>query len=206
MNSIVNLLFKRSDRNGDNLYKLNENEINRIDSLTKNLKKGISKETLEKIKKAKEPTWIAITPWSDCSKTCGGGKSYLQRICIVPKTSKKHCSGERIIRKDCNLSPCEVTNKNYSNFNNTENSKNSTILYSNRNSIKEISISKSPINKIPPLSKKLLRYERCIIKEGDLALFINDGYLKGTKIPVRVILNNRTLTVYSSDVGKIKFF
>jgi hypothetical protein len=35
-----------------------------------------------------------------------------------------------------------------------------------------------------------------------MALLITDGNLKGAKIPVRVVLNNSTLTIYSSDVIK----
>jgi len=50
-----------------------------------------------------------------------------------------------------------------------------------------------------PVSKRPLRYEKCVIKDGDLALLIIDGNLKGAKIPVRVVLNNRTITIYSSD-------
>lgn len=55
----------------------------------------------------KNITWVAITPWSTCSKSCGGGKSYLQRICILPKDSKQQCEGEKVLIKDCNLQPCD---------------------------------------------------------------------------------------------------
>jgi len=202
MNSLVRLLQKyNGDKTND---KQSDREKNKINSMMHNLRKGISKETLEKIKKAKEPTWIAITPWSECSKLCGGGKSYLQRICIVPKNSNEHCDGERILTKDCNLQPCETNDMIFD-----SKQKNNTVIFNNNTNsaqpsmVNELSVIKSPIVKILPISKKPIRYERCLIKEGDLALYINDGYLKGTKIPVRVILNNSTLTVYSSDVSFI---
>ena len=54
---------------------------------------------------------MAITPWSECSKSCGGGKSYLQRICILPKNSNKTCEGEKVLIKDCNMLPCEEINQ-----------------------------------------------------------------------------------------------
>jgi hypothetical protein len=199
MNSLVKILQDEPNKTFKKEKSL-ENENIKINSLMHNLRKGISKETLEKIKKAKEPTWIAITQWSECSKTCGGGKSYLQRICIVPKNSKEHCEGNRIVFRECNTIPCDgnqdivnVSANNTYNFNNT--------MSISGNNIKEISVTKSPKKTL--ISKKTIKYERCMIKEGDLILFINDGDLKGTKIPVRVVLNNSTLNAYSSDVINI---
>ena len=168
----------------------------------KDLKKGMSKETIEKIKKAKEPTWVAITPWSDCSRKCGGGKSYLQRICIVPKNSDNHCEGERIVTKECNLEPCDNHMNLLNSKGNSTNFRNETNPIDNLNYKKsnEVNIINTPEIKFMPISKRSLRYERCTMKEGDLAIYINDGYMKGSKIPARVLLNSRTLTVYSSDV------
>ena len=62
--------------------------------------------------KKKDLTWVAITPWSECSQKCGGGKSYLQRICILPKSSNKTCKGEKMLSKDCNMMPCESMMEN----------------------------------------------------------------------------------------------
>jgi hypothetical protein len=62
------------------------------------------------------------------------------------------------------------------------------------------SSSLQPIVKMMKVSRKPLRYEKCILKEGDLALLVTDGNLSGAKIPTRVLLTNETLTVYSSDV------
>ena len=175
---------------------------NKVDSVVKDLKKGISKEALEKIKKAKEPTWVAITPWSDCTRKCDGGKSYLQRICIVPKNLESHCEGERIVTKECNLEPCDGNLLNINTKGNFTNFRNDTAAI-NKN-VNEIKIINTPEIKFMPISERPLRYERCVMKEGDLAIYINDGYMKGSKIPARVLLNNRTLTVYSSDVNNYK--
>lgn len=201
MNSLVKLLQKEAFTTNKFDKATSDRENQKINSMMQNLRKGISKETLEKIKKAKEPTWIAITPWSECSKPCGGGKSYLQRICIVPKFSKEHCDGNRIINKECNVHSCnENEEKLNSSLIKNKKIKNTNSISSNN--FIESSAAKKQNIKLNSKGKKLIRYERCFIKEGDLALFINEGYLKGTKIPVRVILNNSTLNVYSSDVIK----
>ena len=46
--------------------------------------------------------WNVIQSWSQCTLKCGGGKSFLQRICVSPKNGGKNCEGESIISKDCN--------------------------------------------------------------------------------------------------------
>lgn len=156
--------------------------------------------------------WIAIAPWSECTKQCGGGSSYLKRICIMPEelemrgreiinpqssnikydeTLRKTslCSGEPLLTKECNLNPCLVSAGNQGKVN---------------KNIAEVETSgeeilKDPQIKFIPASSKHLRYEKCVIKEGDLALMLESGNLKGAKIPVRVLLNPETLSVYSSD-------
>lgn len=213
MNSIVKLIKKNREKTSINNAKdkethqnpsdsISKNQLNHINTVMNNLRKGISKETLEKIKNAKQPTWIAITQWSQCSKPCGGGKTHLQRICIVPKDSKGHCEGDRIIARECNTHSCfSGQEKNitttYNNNNNTTGNKNLE-----DNDILNIEIKKEH-NFLENLNNKEIsknKYKRCVIKEGDLSIYINDGYLKGKKIPVRVVLNNSSLIVYSSDV------
>jgi hypothetical protein len=144
-------------------------------------------------------TWVAMGPWSNCSKPCGGGKSYLQRLCIIPKGRNETCEGERILTRDCNMHPCNDTRDNKLDFSRSDNF---TVDY---NMLPKASPKTTlPINSpnkinILPVSRKPYRYEKCIMKEGDLALFIDEGVMKGARIPVRVILNNKTLTVYSND-------
>jgi hypothetical protein len=160
---------------------------NNMRNVINNLKQGISNETLAEIRKSKKVTWVPITSWSECSKPCGGGKSYLQRLCVLPHESKEKCEGERILTKDCNLQACDgvMPEDELLKLKNVAFPKNSTSV--------------PHVMKYLPISRRPLRYERCLIKEGDLALFIEEGSIKGAKIPVRVILNNRTLTAYSND-------
>ena len=189
MNTIVKLLQKKNSKTSNNNQQTNKITHNyELKSIVNDLKKGISKENLIRIKNAKEPTWIALSSWSECSKLCGKGKSFLQRICIVPKNSKEHCEGDRIITEDCNLNPCE-NDENYHKGNK-----------GNKGNFTNIE------NKIFDNIENPQKYEPCKIKEVDLALYLNDGYLKGTKIPVRIILNKNTLTVYSSDVRIIYLY
>jgi hypothetical protein len=183
MNTIFKLLSK-DKKSSDEIA-----EENNFKNILSSMRRGINKETLAEIKKNKKVTWVPITTWSECSKPCGGGKSYLQRLCVLPSNSKEKCVGERILSKECNLNPCENTLTETELLKLQERNKNSTLN----------STLSHPVFKFMPVSRRPLRYERCTIKEGDLAIYIEEGSIKGSKIPVRVILNNRTLTAYSND-------
>ena len=66
----------------------------------------------EKAKKAGDLIdgyWIVLQEWSQCTLKCGGGKSYLQRMCVPPKEGGKPCVGEAVLSKDCNKQPCPGT-------------------------------------------------------------------------------------------------
>jgi hypothetical protein len=183
MNTIFKLLAK-DKKSSDEIL-----EENNFKNILSSMRRGINNETLAEIKKKKKVTWVPITTWSDCSKPCGGGKSYLQRLCVLPSHSKEKCVGERILSKECNLNPCE----------NTVTETELLILQGRNNNSTLNSTINHPVFKFMPVSRRPLRYERCTIKEGDLAIYIEEGSIKGSKIPVRVILNNRTLTAYSND-------
>ena len=50
-----------------------------------------------------------------------------------------------------------------------------------------------------PISNRPQRYEICIVKEGDLNIKVDLPDFEGRpEFPVRVILNNRTLTVFTT--------
>lgn len=54
--------------------------------------------------------------------------------------------------------------------------------------------------RVVPISNRFQRFEMCIIKEGDL--LIQMPYTKGghfLELPVRVILNNRTISIFSTS-------
>ena len=125
-------------------------EENNVKKIMEKMKKDVTKTAEIKTKifveNPKNITWIAIAPWSECSKKCGGGKSYLQRLCILHRnyTGSSKCEGDRILIKDCNMQACkdasimDINNKHVANTH--ENSK-------------------SPIFKMVPVSNRPLRYE-----------------------------------------------
>lgn len=58
------------------------------------------------------------------------------------------------------------------------------------------------------VSKRPQREEPCVIKESDLELLRDDlvGFSKPPKLPVRVIMNNSTISIFESDnFGDILF-
>jgi hypothetical protein len=52
--------------------------------------------------------WVIVKDWSQCSVKCGGGISVLQRYCVPPIGNGKPCEGEGILKKECNLTPCNL--------------------------------------------------------------------------------------------------
>ena len=148
------------------------NKLNRNDS---------GAHTLNHNKTNTNVTWAPITKWSECTKSCGGGKSYLQRLCIIPQDVTEKCEGENVLERTCNLEPCDTFIQEMAKCEN--------------NTIPK----PGPEINVIPVNKRPYRFEKCKLKEGDLALYIDEGTIKGAKIPVRVILNKHTLTAYAND-------
>jgi len=142
--------------------------------------------------------WVILQNWSQCTLKCGGGRSYLHRICFPPKNGGKDCIGDAIISKPCNINPCpNIIRPDILFRNNTETLK--------------------PIMKTMPISSRPLRYSKCVIKESDLIytknyqeekenkkLISNYGVedfdeMQNLKIPVRIIMNNRTITIFTGE-------
>ena len=136
--------------------------------------------------------WNVIQSWSQCTLKCGGGKSFLQRLCVPPKNGGRNCEGESIISKDCNKKPCP-----------DEKSGNKTCT--------EVL---KPIIKVMEFSHRPQRYTKCVLKEGDMLLSKPENTQFDTtpvnpldkaklitylKFPVRLIMNNRTLTVFQGE-------
>ena len=151
--------------------------------------------------KAKKPGdlvdgyWIVLQEWSQCTLKCGGGKSYLQRMCVPPKEGGKPCVGDAVLSKDCNKQPCP-----------------GAVSAGGKGNTTEQKINK-PIVKIMPFSSKPQRYTKCVIKESDMMYTKQMGKKDSTnvnvpankdsvdtiQVPVRVIMNNRTLTIYAGE-------
>ncbi len=138
--------------------------------------------------------WLTLQDWSQCTLKCGGGKSYLQRMCVPPKNGGKPCEGKAIIERDCNKQPCpKIEATKMKNTNNTQTLK--------------------AIVKIMPFSTRPQRYTKCVIKEGDM-MYTKDlnekdqltshmgqkpTDMEKVQVPVRVVLNNRTVTLFAGE-------
>jgi hypothetical protein len=179
------ILTSKADEKGPNaddfLKSLAGKNLTKELNATKNGKKGFANNATDpKI----DGYWVKLQGWSSCSLKCGpGGTQSFQRQCIPPKNGGKPCQGEPVLTKPCNEQvPCPSTKKAI------------------EPSPQEKEASK-PIIKVMPFSNRFIKYTKCIIKETD-ALIVSNGENMGAKgntievnIPVRIIMNNSTLTV-----------
>ena len=128
--------------------------------------------------------WVVLQDWSQCSQACGGGKQFLQRMCVPPQNGGENCEGEPLLVKECNTNPCPNVIASE-----TETSANPTTI------------------KMQKLSSRPLRFETCVIREGDLDLGLEgQGFAMMPKFPVRVILNNKTLSIFTMPVCNSLYF
>jgi hypothetical protein len=129
--------------------------------------------------------WILLQDWTQCTLACGGGWHYQQWMCVPPKAGGADCVGDQIRRRPCNVQPCppalDVMLK-----------KNPLLIH------KEIV--RKPIVNVGKFSARPQRYSKCLIKENDAYLTEFDPKDNiSKKIPVRVVMNNKTLSVYQDD-------
>lgn len=52
-------------------------------------------------------SWSSWGPWGACSRTCGGGVQFAQRLCNnpAPRNNGRYCIGKRAIYRTCNVFP-----------------------------------------------------------------------------------------------------
>ncbi|XP_029377302.1 A disintegrin and metalloproteinase with thrombospondin motifs 5 isoform X2 [Echeneis naucrates] len=60
-------------------------------------------------------SWSSWGSWGACSRTCGGGVQFAQRLCNnpPPRNNGRYCTGKRAIYRSCNVTPCPASNKNF---------------------------------------------------------------------------------------------
>lgn len=185
------------------LFKNNEIEANKINQITN---QGINNNQVVSFETGKvNGEWYTVQDWTPCSLKCGGGFTYLQRMCIPPKNGGNPCVGEPLLRQSCNIQPCpnsEIKQPKPLNFPTTYQKKYLQVEFMNRPQ----------------------RYDKCVIKESDMMMYNSTtGIESDTKLsysskifPVRVVMNQRTITAYLSeledsrvlsiDIQKAKFY
>jgi hypothetical protein len=129
--------------------------------------------------------WVLLQNWSSCTKKCGGGLQYMQLMCSPPQNGGTPCDGLALRTKKCNEQNCpgvseaakvlpKAKGKNYG----------------------------KPVVKVMPISTRPLRYDKCHIKEID-AIFTKwtkkEGYNGYNKIPTRVVMNEKTITMFTDE-------
>jgi len=148
---------------------------------------GLLNKKVEKREPAKGPPqdgyWLLLQDWSPCSVKCGGGESFQQWQCVPPKKGGKPCKGKSIRVKKCNTTKCPGV---------------SAVKSMQEKTKQEI---KKPVVQIAPFSNRLQRFDKCVIKENDAFLteFNKKNKAKNKKMPVRILMNNSTLTIYKDD-------
>jgi hypothetical protein len=140
--------------------------------------------------KPEDGKWVVLQDWSSCTLKCGGGLSYQHLMCIPPKNGGKECEGPNIRTKPCNTQPCpEVKTLN-------------SVLKPDEKSPNGDKIEK-PIVKVMPLSQRPQRYDKCYLKDGDALMLKNDKETASLatipKIPVRIVMNNKTVSIFQDD-------
>jgi hypothetical protein len=135
-----------------------------------------------KVETPRDGYWILLQNWTDCTLKCGGGESFQQWQCVPPRNGGKPCQGKAIRVRKCNLQPCPGV---------------SSLLTTMKATEPEV---KAPIVKVAPFSSRLQRYSKCVVKENDAFLSNRDEKTgNDAKMPVRVVMNNLTLTVFKDD-------
>lgn len=60
-------------------------------------------------------SWSSWGPWGSCSRSCGGGVQFAQRLCNnpPPRNNGRYCTGKRAVYRSCNVTPCPPSGKSF---------------------------------------------------------------------------------------------
>ena len=164
----------------------------------KNVVGGVkSKNELNGIVKAADGYWVVLQDWTQCSLKCGGGDQTLHLMCMPPKAGGKPCGGEAIRKRPCNSQPCPKPTGSSS-------IPGMSTLVGNGKQPKM----EKPIIKVMPISNKPQRFDKCYLKETDVFVVLNtsngpvgvgDMIANNPKIPVRIVMNNKSVAFYKDE-------
>lgn len=132
--------------------------------------------------------WVLLQDWTQCTLKCGGGQQFQQLMCVPPKKGGKPCEGPAVRTKPCNTQPCPQAQ---------------ILQKANPLNDKPSNNTLAPIVKMMAVSKRPQKYDKCYIKEADVLMEKDDESTKSLqikpKIPVRLVLNDRTVSAYIDD-------
>jgi len=139
----------------------------------------------------KDCRMIVLNDWSECTLSCGGGKSYLQLMKVMKNTSPdaQDCkTKDSIMTRDCNMQPCPSVAA----IEKTVKTEKAAEVVAANATVKMMSISARP-----------QRYDKCHLKEGDSLMMKKDDSIKEFTnyplVPVRIVMNDKTFTAYQDD-------
>eukprot|EP00340_Litonotus_pictus_P006921 CAMPEP_0170517440 /NCGR_PEP_ID=MMETSP0209-20121228/3432_1 /TAXON_ID=665100 ORGANISM="Litonotus pictus, Strain P1" /NCGR_SAMPLE_ID=MMETSP0209 /ASSEMBLY_ACC=CAM_ASM_000301 /LENGTH=752 /DNA_ID=CAMNT_0010802691 /DNA_START=71 /DNA_END=2325 /DNA_ORIENTATION=+ len=137
-----------------------------------------------------------INDWTQCTLKCGGGWTYQQWKCIPPKPLGKPCSGDLIRKKKCNEDPCPVIGEGAQQLLSASSGKSRTV---------EV-IKENPIVKTQKVSKRPQQNLDCVVREEDILHEYQDEDNGKVSIPSRIIMNTKSITLYSDLETKKTIF
>jgi len=112
---------------------------------------------------------------------------------VPPKKGGRKCDGKAIREKPCNAQPCPG----------------SIHIHGEGSQADELNETLSPIVKSLPFSARKQNYVKCVIKESDVFYLMAEGpgpnAIK-THVPSRIVLNNRTISLFEDDSYKHAVF
>jgi hypothetical protein len=140
--------------------------------------------------KPKDGYWILLQDWTSCSLKCGGGKSYQHWMCVPPKKGGRKCQGQSLRTRPCNTQPCPVTK---------------SMTTKGASKEKMANAIQPAIVRSQPFSNRPQNYIKCEVRENDV-LYMNRKVNKNLKIPARLILNTRTISLFTDENFKDNVF
>jgi len=135
-----------------------------------------------------------LQDWTQCTLKCGGGKSYQHWLCIPPKNGGRPCTGNAIKVRPCNSQKCPGVGDILK-------------FVSSNQKQDDDDAEKRPFVKMAPFSNRPQRYSKCVVKESDAFLTSKNPETKELqRQPVRIVMNNQTVSVYSDDDYENKMY
>ena len=172
--------FSKKNENGNEV----QNNSGNSAAIKKNGVGSIYEET-------KDCRMIVLHDWSECTLSCGGGKSFLQLMKVMKSTSPDlvDCkTKDSILTRDCNMQPCPSA----SSMEKTRKEFKAAEVVAGNATVKMMAISSRP-----------QRYDKCHLKEGDALMMKKDDSVKEFAnyplVPVRIVVNEKTFTAYQDD-------